>query len=348
MTLLHHKTCSDLPQVPSELAARIVRADRSAEVHRAFHAQIEALHLIEVGGECNQAEDGAKNEMLAADISVVAWNMQRCLYPEQSADLLREMAPDIVLVSEMDCGMARTHQRHTIRALADSLGMRYRFGVEFFELGLGNEIEQRLAADSFNSLGWHGNGLLSRVEPIAQAMVRLDDHGHWFCMDAASGKDHMKRQPRIGGRMAVLAILPGKAGDICVASTHFESHGGIVERHGQMERLMAAIDAFAPGLPVIIGGDLNAGNRLEKHQWQLERFFDAAERRGYSWENNAPGTTTRKSPLSLNRGHHMKLDWFCSRGLQAKGADILPALDIRGTVLSDHEVILGHFAVGEN
>ena len=337
MKLFATETCDYLPSVDAALVQAIAVAERHSDNHRTLMGAVEALHRVEVGGEL--VPSGPLEEKL----TVAAWNMQRCFYPEQSADLLRLHQPDVVLVSEMDNGMARTHQRNTTQALADSLGMRYAFGLEFFEMGLGNDAEKRLAADLHNALGWHGNAVLCRVEPEAVALIRLDDHGHWFCASPDDVSDNMVRQPRIGGRCAVAAILQTKAGSICVASTHFENNGNGALRQSQMERLIAALDAFAPGLPVIIGGDLNNADGAEKRLPEREPLFAAAERHGFNWDNNAQGHTTRQSPLIKTPRAKRHLDWFCSRGFRACGAEIIPALDQSGKVLSDHDMILGHF-----
>jgi endonuclease/exonuclease/phosphatase family metal-dependent hydrolase len=337
MNLFETATCAHLPPVPDALRERIKDAERTSDAHRALFDAMAAMHCLEMGGELN--DKGALGE----GITVAAWNLQRCLFPEQSADLLRAYEPDIVLVSEMDCGMARTHQRNTARALADSLGMRYLYGLEYYEMGLGNDIERRLAADKHNECGWHGNALLSRVEPSATALIRLDNFGKWFCVDEGPRASQVNKQPRVGGRCAVAAILPGKARDICAVSTHLESNGDGAMRLSQIERLIAAIDQFAPGLPTIIAGDLNTGNGGSDGDEVAEPLFAAAERHGFSWRNNAEGVTTRPSLLKPEMQTQMKLDWFCARDLDAAGAQILPALDERGKPLSDHDVILGHF-----
>lgn len=291
MKLFETGSCHDLPRVTAGLAERISKAERTSSTHRVLFDSMAAMHNLELGGEL------VDRGQIGRELTIAAWNLERCLYPEQSADLLRKSTPDIVLVSEMDNGMARTHQRNTTRALADNLGMRYAFGLEFFEMDLGSDIERNLAADDFNEKGWHGNAVLARAEPIACALIRLDDHGQWFCLDDGPDADQINQQPRVGGRNAVAMILPTQAGNICVVSTHLESNAGISARQSQMERLMAALDGFAPGLPVIIGGDLNTGNNIEGLDWQKESLFAAAERHDYDWSNNADGYTTRKSLL---------------------------------------------------
>jgi hypothetical protein len=74
---------------------------------------------------------------LTAEIRIAAWNAERCKYQSQSAELLAGTQVDIVLLSELDVGMARSGNRHTVAELAGDLGMGYAFGVEYVELGLG-------------------------------------------------------------------------------------------------------------------------------------------------------------------------------------------------------------------
>lgn len=328
-------TVENLPQVTPEQREAIVSAPRTSEMHRAFMADIPAMSMVETGG-------AARDATIPQAFTVAAWNLERGLFPEKSAALLASQAPDIVLLTEMDCGMARTAQRHPTAELASALGMHYSYGVEFFEIGLGGETERPYCVDSHNEAGWHGNAVLSRAAPVASVLIRLDDHGHWF-VDGDVVVD--RNQPRIGGRMAIATIIPSDAGNICFTSVHLESNADSAHRAAQMERLIEALDQFAPDLPVLIGGDLNTGNTKDNPDWRDEALFDLARVNGYSWENNAEGTTTRPSLLTPHPTRKMKLDWFASRGLSMDGASIIPALDPNGEPLSDHELIVGHFGV---
>ena len=237
--------------------------------------------------------------------------------------------------------MARTGQKHTTKDVAEFLNMGFAYSVEFYELGLGNGPEREYTTDDHNACGWHGNAILSTLPPKRIFQIRLDDHGHWFC--GAEGVD--PDQPRIGGRVATAAIFPTTAGDVCAVSTHLESAGSTSFRQSQMDRIIAVVDHVADGLPVIIGGDLNTGNNLESGDWRDETLFEAARRQGFSWENNAEGTTTRASRLTRFPKRAMKLDWFAHRGCTGHSAQIVPALDPSGTPLSDHELIVGSFDV---
>lgn len=330
MELFNESHCETLPDVPTSLREKIAKAPRTSDAHRDVMSQIEALALIQ------QDWTNAGSTDLPSELTIAAWNLERCIDVEGSAELLIKHAPDIVLLSEMDCGMARTLQRHTTHEIAGLMNMGYAYCVEFYELGLGSGPELEFAQDDHNKNGWHGNAILSKVKPKRTAQIRLDDHGHWFCASDETDAN----QPRIGGRIAVAAIIPTDAGDICVVSTHLESAGSISMRQSQMDRIIAAIDIFAAGLPVIIGGDLNTGNNLESHDWREETLFEAAERQDFSWEGNADGDTTRESRLTRFPERTMKLDWFTHRGVKKLVSDIVPALDADGAPLSDHELIL--------
>ncbi|MEO1104869.1 MAG: endonuclease/exonuclease/phosphatase family protein [Pseudomonadota bacterium] len=318
-------TTARLPNVPPALRARIEAALRTSEAHRALFRDMRAMHLLEHGGS-------APAQRLPARFTAVAWNAERCVFQAESEALLAAQGADIILLSEVDCGMARTGQRHTSRLIAEALEMAYAFGVEFHELGLGEGPELAFCKDDHNVSGWHGNALLSRVPPTRTALIRLDDHGHWFTMQGSG-------EPRLGGRMAVAAMLPWECGEICAVSVHLESHADPRHRSIQMERLLAAIDGFAGDAPVIIGGDLNTGVRVEGADWRKEGLFGTAETAGYSWHANADGTTTRPSRLTLNPTSRFKLDWFALRGLLGEAPAIVPALDPAGQPLSDHELV---------
>ncbi len=78
--------------------------------------------------------------------------------------------------------------------------------------------------------------------------------------------------------MAIAAVVPGAEGPICVVSTHLESNADAAHRHVQFNLLVDKIDAFAPDMPVLIGGDLNTGNHLPPDfDHQRETLFASGE-----------------------------------------------------------------------
>lgn len=321
-----------LPRVTAAERARILAAPRTSEANAELMASIPAMTALEQGGV-------PARKVLPRSFTVAAWNVERCLFPNDSADHLAQHAPAIVLLSEMDSGMARTSQKNTSADMAAALGMTYAYGVEFYEMGLGGETERDFCTDDFNAAGWHGNAILSSVPFEKLALIRLDQKGHWFCTGPQSAGD--TGQPRLGGRMAVAAIVRGEAGPLCVVSTHLESNAQAPYRHAEFGRLLAAVDEFAPGLPVLIGGDLNTGNHMPPDfDWRKETLFALAEEQGYSWTLTAEGTTTRASLITPHPTREMKLDWFASRGVPGEALPVLPSVHENGRPLSDHDCML--------
>jgi endonuclease/exonuclease/phosphatase family metal-dependent hydrolase len=320
----------ELPLVTKAQQAAIVSAPRTSAAHRSLLAALPAMNAVQTGGE-------ASTEILPAFLSVTAWNAERCLFPEESATLLAAHSPDVILLSELDHGMARTAQRHPTADIAAALGMTYAYGVEFHELDIGGPTERPFCTDSFNARGWHGNAILSRAPFTRVTMLRLCDHGHWFSSDEMPADPD---QPRVGGRMALLAVVPTANGPVCVVSTHLESNATAQHRAHQFDLLMDEVDRFAPDMPVIIGGDLNTGNHLPPDfDHREESLFDRASARGYDWSATPAGTTTRPSLITPHPTRKMKLDWFATRGLTASDNALIQALDPKGKALSDHEAI---------
>lgn len=311
-----------LPRLPAPAPGMLALEGiaRTPAAHDAHCAGIQALNAVEFVPPPPAPLD--------FPIRVAAWNLERCLDPAGSAAALA--GRDLVLLSEMDDGMARTGQAHTTAEVAARLGMGYAYAVEFLELGLGSPIEHEFCSDDHNTRGFHGNALLARAGLSAVFALRLWGRRQWF-LDA--------EQPRLGERVAVGGVLATEAGPIVVVSTHFESACGPEHRAAQAEGLFAALEAEFPGLPVLIGGDLNTGN-CPGGDWRDEGLFDLARAAGYTVHGGPEeATTTRPSRLTRFPDRVMKLDWFLARGLNLSEVRICPALDPAGVPLSDHERI---------
>jgi endonuclease/exonuclease/phosphatase family metal-dependent hydrolase len=266
-------------------------------------------------------------------IRIGAWNLQHCHWWSQSASLLAAAQVDIALLTELDFGMHRTGQIDTPRALAESLGYGYGFAVEFVELvAPGGDGDSRTALE--NRDGFHGNGFAAPWSPIEVGLVRLAPEADWFHAPRRS-------QHRIGGRVAVMAAFSWGTEGLIVVSVHLESDTDAAGRARQMRDLLTAIDSFAAGRPIVIGGDFNAGALHPTLDYRAEPLFAAAGEFGYDWAScNAEGVTSRISrvtnALSQDRAHY---DWFFTRGLLAEDPRIVAAVDDEGAALSDHELI---------
>ncbi|MGJ7039787.1 endonuclease/exonuclease/phosphatase family metal-dependent hydrolase [Shinella sp. BE166] len=305
--------------------AAIAGLEKSIAAHDAHMADLACMNAVEAGGSAERAEP------LPFPFTVAAWNLERCLFPMESAEHLGATGAEIVLLSEMDDGMARTRQRHTTAEVAEELGMAYLYGVEFVELGLGSDTELEFCKDQFNRRGLHGNSLLSTV-PLHEAfLLRLPGERLWFTGEVD--------QPRLGERMAIGAVINTESGPLVLASTHFESATTAAYRERQMVGLIDALEEAFPGRPMLIGGDLNTGNHADG-DFEAEGLFARAAERGFTRHGGPLDVmTTRRSLITRWPERSMKLDWFLSRGLSVSDTRIVSSLSPAGRPLSDHDLI---------
>ncbi len=56
---------------------------------------------------------------------ILFWNAERLKFRAPSAEMIRRAKPDVVILCELDLGMARTGNRHVTADLADALGAGY-------------------------------------------------------------------------------------------------------------------------------------------------------------------------------------------------------------------------------
>ena len=281
---------------------------------------------------------------------ILFWNAERGKFPKEAAGLLETLNADALLLCELDVGMARSGQRHTPADLADRLGCGYAFGVEFIELGLGDRAEQALYLGRENTSSLHGAAILSPHRLAEPTLIRLENGGAWL--------DGSRGERRVGGRVALLALLDLGGSPLTMVSVHLESHSDPAARAEQVELLLGEVDRFAGVSPVLIGGDFNtstvsrdwARGTGEKPMLPLERvldpvryepLFEVMATAGYEWQScNALGLATQRTrPDGTPKPPLGKIDWFFSRGLHTSAAETIPAVDLDGQAISDHEIL---------
>ncbi|HUF32385.1 MAG TPA: endonuclease/exonuclease/phosphatase family protein [Acidimicrobiales bacterium] len=344
--VVHDEVVSPLPDVPAAERDRLARAFGDAAVHAHALQHLGALRAVEVRG--------AEAPATAVErLRVVAWNVERGRHPEAVAEVIAGTGAQVALLTELDVGMARSGQRHTPSVIADALGHGYAFGVEFVELGLGGRDEREELAGQRNERGLHGAAVLSALELRRPILVRFDTGGAWFT-------EAWRAEPRVGGRMAVVATVPWGTEELVVVSVHLESHGDPDGRAAQMASLLTAVDGYAGDRPVVVGGDLNtfSAAALEMYSSALRRglaveapdrfvdpvshepLFGVAARHGYRWQDaNVRATTQRTGPSGSPKPPLMHLDWILVRGVEVEAPAIVPAVGPAGTVLSDHDAV---------
>lgn len=324
----------ELPPVAPELLEEAASAGTDLAEHDRLASRVAAL-------DCLEHQAPPPGPPLSWPLRIVAWNLERVLHPALSADLLAASGAELVVLSEVDCGMARTANRHNAADLAARLGMGYLYGVEFVELTLGINGTMRLPPGARNSRALHGNAILSRFPLHEPRLIRLDEGGFWF-----GGR---RGQKRLGGRMALAARLGAGAESPVVVSVHLESDSDTVDRAAQMRTLLAALEIYAPGAPMVIGGDLNtkalpANPPPGQEEWFLhpeadEKLFAVMHAAGFDHLAANEARCTQRIGITGKVVDFRRLDWFFTRGLDISAPQTLAALGPEDTVLSDHEPI---------
>ena len=251
-------------------------------------------------------------------LGILVFNMERGVHLEELGDFLQDCPDirplDVVLANELDDGCVRSGGRNTARELAERFGWNYAYGLEFIELVNGADPK-----------GFHGNAVFSRW-PIRRAWtVRLPEQYNWY----------FDRQRRIGGRCAVLAELDVGGRPLGVASIHLENRTHGEGRRIQLETVLRAAEELLPGMPLVLGGDLNtntfdgrdkdaigeiAGSpalqrRCLEEVAQYEAALPAAEAMGYRAVPEKP-ILTRRKPLPEGGSLGLRLDWLLLRGME--------------------------------
>jgi endonuclease/exonuclease/phosphatase family metal-dependent hydrolase len=288
-------------------------------------------------------------------LRIVAWNIERGIHVDAITSILRDHPllgeADVLLLSELDWGMARTGNRFVARDIASALGMNYAFAPCYLALSKGAGVEKDVAGENIESL--HGIALLSRYPLRDVRSVALPN-----------GKDKMKgAEKRIGSLRALVADVEHPSGTFRAVSLHLDSHSSQAHRHLQMCRVLDYLDTRTPALPVIIGGDWNtsthdasravyailgycrrvlmgirhviANHYAYPERWFERRLFRELERRGYNYRDlNTPGECTLHYNMNdlatnLNVGEWLPqwCFWFITWALKRTGGTCSLKLD---------------------
>ena len=331
-------TTLDLPAPDPAAMHRVATVEATLAAHDEAARDIPALHAIEI-------RPPAKPAPAASRLRIATWNLERCKDVEASATLLRRCGAELVLLSEMDLGMARSGQRHTTRDLAEALGYGYAFGVEFVELGhgLGQELDH---AGEPNRVGLHGNAILAAAGLADPVLTRLDRSGAWFRRDW--------HHRRIGGRIGLGATASPGGRPLRVVSVHLENIGSAEERRRQIQPILACLAATPDGA-AIVAGDFNTAELPDTDSteagWlaeadRYEPLFGEMRAAGFQWQSANQAQHGRRfvddgrPPPKLRR-----VDWFFTRGVDATNPQCWPAVDAAGRPISDHDLMTVDIAV---
>ncbi|MFB3141420.1 MAG: endonuclease/exonuclease/phosphatase family protein, partial [Acidobacteriota bacterium] len=149
-------------------------------------------------------------------IRAAAWNIERGTHLEGVIRVLKEhpllQDSDILLLTELDLGMARSHNRLVAQEVAQALKLNYAFAPCYIALNKGSGLESEVPGENTQSI--HGNALFSRF-PLREA--------HSIAMP--NGKDLMwGKEKRLGYQQAVVATIDHPSGAVRVVSLHLDAH----------------------------------------------------------------------------------------------------------------------------
>ena len=283
---------------------------------RATPSSLDTLELGHVGEGSSPRMLGPRQWTAGAAARVVFLNAMRGYGSARHCAMLRGdpalRGAAVVLLNELDLGMARTRNRNVAHELARCLHMNYVYGVEFKELTLGQPHEKkRLPPGAANAQGLHGNAILS-VFPLRQPrLLRLPG-----APDAYWRKGGFDGEFREGGRMAVLAQVPVARGAgvqwVELVATHLDFFVGEAYNSDAARRIVAAVDARGADA-VVVAGDMGSRGR----QSRAMQVFAA---HGYALDFNY-------------RLKGASGDWVLVRNLSHEGAAVVHA------PLSDHNFL---------
>lgn len=226
---------------------------------------------------------------------------------------------DVIILNEMDIGMARSRNEHTTRMLAHALQMNYAFGVEFVELTNGDRDEQKATTGIDNELSLHGNAILSKY-PISDAFIIRDELKDSFYSDRKTFDNANGFEKRLGGRMALFTTLQLRDdAQISVGSMHkitAQKYPEVVARLAEKQKKTSYMGA-------IVAGD---------------QAFNACHGMGMKNMENPHQNTWPATCSSFGRVHG---DIICSTlEVYSEAVTILPCYNTSYTLqhLSDHAI----------
>ena len=312
------------------------------------------------------------------------WNIEHGNWYDQVESALRDdprlAGADVVLMNEIDLGMARAGNRDVTADLARALGLHGVFAPMYLETTVGRDDDALTAGGRENEEGLFGVAVLSRhpigtvrIVPLPSPLIVQFD------------------LERMYGRHAALIVEVLRPGAPFVAvSVHLEVHRTREHRAAQIRGVLAAL--AEEKRPIILAGDFNThtfnrglwhapiegaaalllapNGMLERRlhwpdrgRWR-ETLFDALRAAGFEWEPFVDREPTlqlrfdridevRALPAPLEHAVHawlkwaerrarLRLDWFAGRGWSAGRGSTVTGLDGPGRA-SDHAPIVAEF-----
>lgn len=296
--ILEHDLNKHFPELLKfESTAEMAASDLYKQIQPDVERIMNAVVVEHLAGEVDESK-------LTAPIRALAWNIERGIRFDGIVEALKNhdglKDKDLLLLTELDYGMARSGNRFVAQEIARELGLNYAFAPVYIPLQKGSGVESDMAGENTTSI--HGLAMLSRF-PMKNV----------HAIPLPNGKDKMwGKEKRIGYLRALVADIEHPAGYFRAVTVHLDAHCSRAHRRMQIKTILDHLDTLSP-LPTIIGGDWNtttfnsqsstrailgywrrvfmgprnvATNHLPNPERYFERnLFNDLERRGYDFRS---------------------------------------------------------------
>ncbi|OGQ23554.1 MAG: hypothetical protein A3C46_02365 [Deltaproteobacteria bacterium RIFCSPHIGHO2_02_FULL_44_16] len=237
---------------------RTLRAVKRAKLYRQHASAFTALSSLRLKWHHPLTSSVSPQKSL----KMAAWNIDRGTHFDAIVNTFQKNPDlhnaDILLLTELDIGMARSSNRNVPYELGKALGMNVFYGNAYlcFSKGTGAELK----SNGENNLGLHGNAILSRYPLDDLHTIPL-----FNCKDKFRGVEK-----RLGSQQALLARINTENGQLYVVCAHLDAHSSPKQRQHQMRMVLNALDARNLGnTPIILGGDWNTTTYNAKSTFRL-------------------------------------------------------------------------------
>ncbi len=313
------------PSFPKLTQFNSTRALRASAIYRELQPEIERVLRTVVEGNLAPETTAA-----GSSIRATAWNIERGTHLEPIIEILREHAliggSDVYLLTELDAGMARSHNRDVALEIGRRLGLNYAFAPCYIALNKGSGLEDQVPGENLQSL--HGNALFS-PHPMRDA----------HSLSLPNGKDLMRgKEKRLGSQCVVIATIDHPLGSFRAASLHLDAQSSQQHRGRQMKIVLDHLKTLSPSLPILLGGDWNTStynssravysilgycrrvlmgvNHVIDHhfaypdRWFERHLFRELKRQGYHYQDlNEPGVCSLHYHLDDLAANNRMGDW---------------------------------------
>lgn len=181
-------------------------------------------------------------------VRALAWNLERGIQLDgiinaliNNGDLKNK---DILLLPELDHGMARSGNRFVAQKIARELKLNYAFAPVYIPLQKGSGVESAMEGE--NTVSIHG---LAMMSPWPMKNVHA--------VPLPNGKDKMwGKEKRVGWLRALIADIEHPVGTFRAITVHLDVHCSREHRRRQVRIILDHLDTLST-LPTLIGGDWN-------------------------------------------------------------------------------------------